>query len=229
MIRSKEWRNIATHVSKTKNYNGGVMKTRIRMDKDDRADVGIGTLIVLIAMVLVAAVAAAVLIQTSGVLQQKAQQTGKEATTEVASNLKITSVVGNTVYNGTSTSNIQYLNLTVELSAGGSDIDMTKMVVKYINETKSTTLATLTSAGASSTAFNYSEERVGTGSANNVLQPGDLGLISINLNRTGGIDQELAVRKKGTIQLIPETGTMVIKDVVAPSTFGGKTRIQLFP
>ncbi len=192
--------------------------------RDNKADVGIGTLIIFIAMVLVAAVAAAVLIQTSGVLQQKAQSTGKEATAEVASNIKIDSIVGN-LYNGSDlTENIQKLNVTVSLSAGGTDIDMEKVIVRYVNETTSRTLNY--SGTASETAFFYFEERYVSGRDDKVLQPGDLGVITINLNATG---QELAVRKKGTITIIPETGTPVLKDIVAPATFGTKTMIQLFP
>lgn len=199
------------------------MKTKISIVKDNQADVGIGTLIVFIAMILVAAVAAAVLIQTSGVLQQKAQQTGKEATSEVASNMKISSVVGTT--DGSSI-RVQKLNVTVELAAGGSPIDFSKVVIKYINESSTTVLSLSSSYAATATQFNYTEVRVGSGTANNVLQSGDLGVVTLDLNL---MSQELYTRKKGTIQIIPESGTMVIKDIVAPSTYGDSTQIQLFP
>jgi flagellin FlaB len=188
--------------------NGGVMKAKgTNLIKNEDADVGIGTLIIFIAMVLVAAVAAAVLIQTSGVLQQKAQQTGKEATAEVSSNLKIISVVG-TVTGGV----IDSIDVLVEVSAGGNPIDTNKLKVKYINNNS-----------ADFMSFTYGEDRTVDGS-NTVLSSGDLGKLTLDL--TG---KELNVRDSATIQIIPETGTMVIKDIVAPATFGGRAQYQLFP
>ncbi len=80
--------------------------------------------------------------------------------------------------------------------------------------------------GATPSLFNYTEERVGTGNPNFVLQSGDLAVVTLDL---GQMNQQLYPRKKGTIYIIPETGTMVLKDVVAPATFGDSDMIQLFP
>ena len=190
--------------------------------RNEDADVGIGTLIIFIAMVLVAAVAAAVLIQTSGLLQQKAQQTGKEATAEVSSNLKIITVDGTRT---SATTDVSSLNVSVELSAGGSQIDFGKVIIKYINETRTTTLSYQNGAPGATT-FNFSKDRDASGTGVPILAAGDLGVININL---GATSQDLAVRMRGTIQIVPETGTMIVKDIVAPASFGTNTQVQLFP
>jgi len=206
-------------------YNGGVMKAnRTNILKNDTGDVGIGTLIIFIAMVLVAAVAAAVLIQTSGVLQQKAQQTGKEATSEVSSNMKVVTVVGTRTLSDVATP-VSSLNTSVELSAGGSQIDFSQAIIKYINETTTTTLS-YKANGADATHFNFSKDRNPSGTGPSILAAGDLGIINIDLNATS---QDLAVRMRGTIQIIPETGTMIVKDIVAPASYGTTTQVQLFP
>ena len=101
------------------------------MRKDTSAQVGIGTLIIFIAMVLVAAVAAAVLIQTSGVLQQKAQTTGKQTTQEISSNIQVKSVEGLRAMNDSNniSSTVDLLKLKVGLNVGSSDVDMNQIVV----------------------------------------------------------------------------------------------------
>ena len=90
---------------------------------DDRGQVGIGTLIVFIAMVLVAAIAAGVLINTAGLLQAQAQQTGEETTAEVSNVVHIGEVVG---IENTSDNQIEELNATIRLASGSDPINMSE-------------------------------------------------------------------------------------------------------
>ena len=63
-------------------------------DSGEHGQVGIGTLIVFIAMVLVAAIAAGVLINTAGFLQSQAEQTGQESSAQVTNQLQVISTTG---------------------------------------------------------------------------------------------------------------------------------------
>ena len=102
-----------------------------------RGAIGIGTLIVFIAMVLVAAVAAAVLINTSGYLQQRAEATGRQTTQEVSTGIKIDAVTGY----ANNTNNMTLMTIQISLNAGGSRIDLNQTKVYLDNGQKQIVLS----------------------------------------------------------------------------------------
>jgi len=69
------------------------MKNNNEMKETDIAAIGIGAMIVFIALILVAAVASAVIIQTGEKLQQNAQQSGSDTQREISGKISITNVL----------------------------------------------------------------------------------------------------------------------------------------
>ena len=98
-----------------------------RSEADGRGQVGIGTLIVFIALVLVAAIAAGVLINTAGFLQAQSEQTGQESTSQVTDRLQTVSVTGANVTDGT----IYRINVTVSKAPGADDIDLLNVTAQW--------------------------------------------------------------------------------------------------
>ncbi|AFV22691.1 flagellin [Methanolobus psychrophilus R15] len=221
------------------------------MKTNTRAQVGIGTLIIFIAMVLVAAVAAAVLIQTSGILQQKAQQTGKQSTQEVSSNLMVKNIEGVRSNSGTLSNTIDLLKLQVSLNVGSSPVDVNQVVISItdgatthnlvyagngrviaempsFNDTNaSANLVTLKSGSNPGLYFTVDRIRDSDGSfsqANPVMNTGDLIMLYIATT-----ELQLVPRTTVNIVMTPESGAATTAEFVTPSSYGVKENVQLYP
>ncbi|MGB9636234.1 MAG: archaellin/type IV pilin N-terminal domain-containing protein [Thermoplasmata archaeon] len=109
---------------------------RIRnMRKNKDGAIGIGTLIVFIAMILVAAIAAAVIISAVFSLQQQAENAASGAKNKVSNALQVRLIEG--VRTGTPLNNtIDYLQIQVSLAPGSSAINMADVIIKVVTEKK---------------------------------------------------------------------------------------------
>lgn len=202
-----------------------------RTNRNDRAEVGVGTMIVFIAMVLVAAVAAAVLISTGGTLQERASATGKEATQEVSSNLQLMSIHGKVV-----SGKLDSVNFTFTLAAGAAPMDLSQLMIRYANGTAIVNLPyddtndnPSTNADAGSIAANKFglywirsvDSSIVDANSPPVMRGGDLTEVWLKL--PNGID----TRKDLEFTFFPEIGAPVPANFRTPSTYAGNTYVQL--
>ncbi len=206
------------------------------MKQDEQAQVGIGTMIVFIATVLVAAIAAGVLISTSSDLQEKSSRTGAEATEQVASNLAVNSVVGKR--DATSTATLEDLEIYLVLAPGASEVDLSQMSLQYSDGAAMSTLD-YASGGADTDSFGAAALRDADSSftaANPVMTAGDLVRIDIDLDEDTdgagadtqtGIGNQLAVREDVRIVLLPEVGSAVEIGFSAPNSYGTRLVMEL--
>jgi len=104
------------------------------LKKKDVGSIGIGAMIVFIAMVLVAGIAASVLIQTSTTLETQAMATGRETTDEVSSGVAVYGILG--FADTTNNDDISKIAIGIRPRAGSDGIDLTTSYLEISNSTK---------------------------------------------------------------------------------------------
>jgi flagellin FlaB len=219
------------------------IKPKKTLEKNNDAMVGIGTLIVFIAMILVAAVAASIIIRTSESLEQRAQSVATEITKEVSAGICIDAISG---YTNTNKTRLTHLLLTLRPRAGSLDIDLSTMIinvqynnlsllkfddslVSQANTDNKSIMQTPVSPGsnqtildsASNTKFGIIVIRDPDDTITNTagMNSGDKIYVVINLSAIIPEENGLPKRQSISGEVMPETGSSGLFDITAPATF----------
>ena len=214
---------------------GKILKASDRTIKSDlNADVGIGVMIVFIAMVAVSAIAASVLMQTASTLSEKTRMVVSEATRDVSSGVWIREIYG---YTNEQKSQINYLGIVTKLSPGSSDMDLSEVrllirgddlqMLYFDNTTYGDVVANI---GGTSNVFysinmsNLSSQNFGVvalqdsdNSIVNIMGMGtnDRAMLMINLSAIFG---DNIPRDGISIELMPPVGQPVTHDITFPAS-----------
>jgi archaeal flagellin FlaB len=193
-----------------------------QFSKDNNAQVGIGTMIVFIATILVAAIAAGVLISTSQKLQDKSTRTGTEATASVGTSLDVLSVYGK---REVASGDLDRLEIWIQLSHGSEPVNLDEVIIQY--KTKDTVNTydfadnsfTTAYAGSNTEEFLVYDDDGTTLSTERVLKSGERHMLLIGSNTAGGTTLGLPVSTKVSLSLVPAVGVTVGSGFQTPATY----------
>ncbi|MFP3871894.1 MAG: hypothetical protein ACOCTR_00790 [Candidatus Natronoplasma sp.] len=101
-----------------------------RLPEEDSGAIGIGTLIVFIGLILVAAIASAVIVGVMGDLQEKAKKTGRETQENIHPPVKVSEAEGHTSDGDT----MDELKISVTAYEGTRGYDLNNLVIHIIGE-----------------------------------------------------------------------------------------------
>ncbi len=198
-----------------------------QMRRDKRADIGIGTMIVFIAMVLVAAVAAAVLISTANSVREQATTTGDQAIGGVSSGFIHQSVVG---VAATATS-INSISIYLKIASGSPPIAFENVMVHWVYQTADKMLSYGTGA-ASLTADTYAVSLVKGVSpfaadwgTRHIIGQGDM--VKVTITNIANAPISVANLKTLMIEIMPAMGQPCLVQIMTPEIFVATTIVDL--
>jgi len=206
-------------------------RIKAKMRENEKGEMGVGTLIVFIAMIIVAAVAATVLITTAYRMQQQAEHTGKIAISDVATGFKVINMAGDRYdpgdnWNGNAEI-LEVIEVKVGLLAGSPDINVSDAIIEISDGTVDVTLSHVDTgqaaeynATASATEFTVRPLRdmrpLNVTKTYARMTSGDVALIYIDANATG---MRLWTQTTCSIKIIPKHGIPTFAKFTTPAVY----------
>ncbi len=185
----------------------------VRYVNNKKAAEGIGTLIIFIALILVAAVAAGVLIQTASSLQSKSLDVGRQSQEKITTDIEIVQVFVADTSDGNITDTTDNVTMVVRLGSGSSPVKLADLLVRMDTQGGSQSVTYSDSSAFSVTEYGIQYKINGSNNADGYLSVGDLAEISFTYDATGDIVEG----ETATIRMVAKNGAVKPVQVTTPS------------
>ena len=189
-----------------------------------QAEMGVGTLIIFISLLLVAAVAAGVLIQTAGSLQQRALSTGTQATGQISTNalaLEVSAVDGDD-------GDVENFSMIMKLAPGSDPMKLGDVTLNLNTVDDTTTYQYSTAADPvvndtqNNGTFTVTYLQTGANNQTGTIVRGDV--VQLDFLAPQSIGESSYVR----INFIPKIGTSTRVQFDTPDVISTQ-RVYLYP
>lgn len=184
---------------------------------------GIGTLIIFIALILVAAVAAGVVIQTGNELQSKALAVGSQTQSQLTSFLRVNSIQAEDASDGLIEAGVDNISMIVKPGTQIQDIRLRDLVIQVFTQDGLQTLQFSGGNASSQTEYGVSYlSNSGNATLTGYVTSEDLAVLKFSP------EYNLTERKSVSISLTPLEGQTTTVDFFTPSALVDKA-VRLYP
>ncbi len=186
---------------------------------------GIGTLIIFIAMILVAAVAAGVLIQTASSLQSKSLDVGRQTQERLTTDIEVIQVFADDASDGAIHNGADNVTFVLRLGSGSTAIKLSDLLIRFDAPEGSQSLVYKDNTTVGD-ATNYGVDfKIKSSNHNSAyLNTGDLAEIKFTYN----VSDPIVEGETSTLRLITKNGAVKPIQITTPSAMTEKI-VYLYP